>query len=242
MKPFIVDYHGVGIVDKVPYIRLDNLLLKRQRHRLSVMDIKLGTRSFHESTGNDERKLSYVRYIHELDPSHQFAADDLANGITFDAYRQLVNDYSTSARLGYRIEGVSRYSANGGSTCEKTDGDWLKKTIRTDQQIEAFFASFFTSRREGLIAVLEQLKTLRDRLSQSEWFYQHELICTSLLIVLADNGHTVKLIDFGKARKHTNKRIHHDRHWSRGSNEDGVLIGLDNLINMWSGVLLSVSE
>ena len=198
------------------------------------MDIKLGTRSFHESTGNDERKVSYVRYIHELDPSHQFTESDLANGITFDSYRQLVNDYSTSARLGYRIEGVSRYSSSG--TCEKTDGDWLKKRIRTDQEIESFFASFFASSHHH--QVLEQLKALRNALSRSEWFYQHELICSSLLIIIAENNEldTLKMIDFGKARKHSNKRIHHDRHWTRGSNEDGVLIGLDNLISMWSGL------
>ena len=74
---------------------------------------------------------------------------------------------------------------------------------------------------------------------KSEWFFQHEMICTSLLIILSDNGNTLKMIDFGKTKKHTNKRINHDRKWTRGTNEDGFLIGLDNLIGAWSGLNIS---
>ena len=256
MSEFIAGYHGVGIVDKIPYIRLDNLLLKKIRAQ--VLDIKIGTRSFHESTENNERKTSYVHYVLDLDPTHTFNQHDLVNGITFDEYRQIINDFTTSARLGFRIEGLSLYNANG--TCEKLDGDYFKKTVRTNEDIDAFFGTFFMGRRDGYGKVLADLKRLKTALSErkvstfgyflfsrtkistqfkSEWFFQHEMICTSLLIILSDNGNTLKMIDFGKTKKHTNKRINHDRKWTRGTNEDGFLIGLNNLIGAWSGLNIS---
>ena len=90
---FIAGYHGVGIVDKKPYIRLglgrpqissldyqidthpslDNLLYKKSRAQ--VLDIKIGTRSFYESTDSTERKLSYVSYLADLDPSYSKVYD-----------------------------------------------------------------------------------------------------------------------------------------------------------------------
>ena len=162
LSQFIAGYHGVGIVDKVPYIRLDNLLLRKERAQ--VLDIKIGTRSFHESTENNERKTSYVQYVLGLDPTHSFNQFDLVNGITFDEYRQIINDFTTSARLGFRIEGLSLYNANG--TCEKLDGDYFKKTIRTDEDIDAFFETFFMGRREGYRNVLDNLKRLKSTLSE----------------------------------------------------------------------------
>ena len=82
-------------------------------------------------------------------------------------------------------------------------------------------------------------RRLTQKTPKSEWFFQHEMICTSLLVILSDNGHILKMIDFGKTKKHSSKRISHNKKWTRGSNEDGFLIGLENLISVWSGLNIS---
>ena len=53
---------------------LDNLLYKK--NRAQVLDIKIGTRSFYESTESTERKLSYVSYLANLDPSYSKVYDE----------------------------------------------------------------------------------------------------------------------------------------------------------------------
>ena len=54
------------------------------------------------------------------------------------------------------ILGISKYSSNG--TCEKIDGDYLKKSVRSDAEITSIFEDYFTGRREGYSKVLSDLK------------------------------------------------------------------------------------
>lgn len=46
------------------------------------------------------------------------------------------------------------------------------------------------------------------------------------------------MIDFGKTRPLAPAmEIRHDRVWTRGSHEDGYLIGLDNLISLFEQII-----
>lgn len=46
------------------------------------------------------------------------------------------------------------------------------------------------------------------------------------------------MIDFGKTRiLPDNVRITHSKAWTRGSHEDGYLVGLDNLISLFSQIV-----
>ena len=54
------------------------------------------------------------------------------------------------------MKGISKYNSNG--TCEKIDGDYLKRSVRSDAEIGAIFEDYFTGRREGYLKVLTDLK------------------------------------------------------------------------------------
>ena len=62
------------------------------------------------------------------DPTHVFSESELKFGITFDEYRQFINDFTTSKALGFRIEGVSYYNKG---LVEKVDGDILKVLLHS---------------------------------------------------------------------------------------------------------------
>lgn len=74
----------------------------------------------------------------------------------------------------------------------------------------------------------------------NDFFIVHffQLIGSSLLFIHDTKGRVgVWLIDFGKTVALPNgTSIDHKSPWSLGNHEDGYLIGLDNLIKIWSDV------
>jgi len=83
---------------------------------------------------------------------------------------------------------------------------------------------------------LQRLKEIKQVLFESSFFQNHELIGSSLLFVHDAKGKAgVWLIDFGKTVPLTNGTvIDHKSPWSLGNHEDGYLIGLENIINIFS--------
>ena len=65
-----------------------------------------------------------------------------------------------------------------------------------------------------------------------------QLIGSSLLFVYDSSGLTnINLIDFGKTTPlPPGVSITHDSEWVEGNHEDGYLLGLDNLIQLWQGL------
>lgn len=50
--------------------------------------------------------MIYLEDALSFDPNHSdFTEDELKNGINFDTYRKFVNNFTSSASLGFRIEG-----------------------------------------------------------------------------------------------------------------------------------------
>ena len=82
---------------------------------------------------------------------------------------------------------------------------------------------------------MERLKEIKKALSESAFFQNHELIGSSLLFVHDAKGKVgVWLIDFGKTVPLTNGTvIDHKSPWSLGNHEDGYLIGLENIMNIF---------
>ena len=65
-----------------------------------------------------------------------------------------------------------------------------------------------------------------------------QVIGSSLLYVHDWKGKTgVWLIDFGKTKQlPENMTLTHRSKWSEGNREDGYLIGLDNMIEIWANI------
>eukprot|EP00056_Hartaetosiga_gracilis_P008490 m.121482 g.121482 ORF g.121482 m.121482 type:complete len:461 (+) comp12921_c7_seq22:40-1422(+) len=93
------------------------------------------------------------------------------------------------------------------------------------------------SRKSVLMGLLTKLKKLKSCLKASSFFKTHELIGSSLLFIYDKNGKTgVYMIDFGKTSR-CEHELRHDVRWQFGTQEDGYLIGLNNLILQFNELL-----
>lgn len=85
---------------------------------------------------------------------------------------------------------------------------------------------------------IQRLKAIRATLLQSEFFRCHEVIGSSLLFVHDKNHASVWLIDFAKTIPlPTDVDISHFNEWIVGNHEDGYLIGINNLIELFEELL-----
>jgi 1D-myo-inositol-triphosphate 3-kinase len=84
------------------------------------------------------------------------------------------------------------------------------------------------------------LVNLKEALENSNFFYSHELIGSSLLFVHDSKKASVGvwMIDFGKTRElPKGVKITHRDAWVEGNHEDGYLVGIQNLIDLFSELL-----
>lgn len=90
------------------------------------------------------------------------------------------------------------------------------------------FRSFFQAK------YIQRLKAIRATLECSDFFSTHEVIGSSLLFVHDRIQASVWLIDFAKTVVLPNNiKIDHGSIWSVGNHEDGYLIGINNLIDIF---------
>lgn len=85
---------------------------------------------------------------------------------------------------------------------------------------------------------IQRLKAIRATLECSEFFRTHEVIGSSLLFVHDRHLASVWLIDFAKTitlPEHVH--IDHNSQWKVGNHEDGYLIGINNLIEIFNELL-----
>lgn len=84
---------------------------------------------------------------------------------------------------------------------------------------------------------MQRLKAIRATLEHSEFFNGHEIIGSSLLF-LHDRKHaSCWLIDFAKTGPVPDGiAITHKKNWEVGNHEDGYLIGLNNIIDLFTEV------
>ena len=85
---------------------------------------------------------------------------------------------------------------------------------------------------------LQRLKAIREALKESPFFSSHEVIGSSLLFVHDSRNAGIWMIDFAKTLPlppHL-QHIRHDVDWQVGNHEDGYLIGVSNLINIFEEI------
>lgn len=81
---------------------------------------------------------------------------------------------------------------------------------------------------------IHRLKAIRATLECSDFFSTHEVIGSSLLFVHDKRQASIWLIDFAKTVILPNDTtIDHHSKWSVGNHEDGYLIGINNLIEIF---------
>uniref|UniRef100_A0A803SWT3 Kinase n=1 Tax=Anolis carolinensis TaxID=28377 RepID=A0A803SWT3_ANOCA len=226
-------FHGVVERDGESYIQLDDLLVNFEGP--CVMDCKMGIRTYleEELTKAREkpklRKDMYKKMI-DVDPLAPTAEENTQHAVTKPRYMQWRETISSSANLGFRIEGI-----------KKADGSCNTnfKTTKTWEQVFQVFMEFIKEDTAILKKYLRRLYEIRGILESSEFFRRHEVIGSSLLFVHDDSGHAnVWLIDFGKTTLLSDgQTLDHRIAWEEGNREDGYLFGLDNLIDILASIL-----
>ena len=168
------------------------------------------------------RKDMYEKMV-AVDPNAPTEEEHRLKGMTKPRYMVWRETISSTATLGFRIEGI------------KKDGTSSKdfKTTSTKAQVVDCFANFLQGYPHALPMYLKRLDKIRQALEHSSFFRQHELIGSSLLFVHDDKKANVWLIDFGKTVPvPENLEIDHKSAWEVGNHEDGYLIGLDCILTI----------
>lgn len=233
LRPYVPEYKGQVNSDdgESTYIQLQDLL--SDFYQPCVMDCKIGVRTYLEeelSKAKEKPKLRKDMYekMIQIDQNAPTEEEHRAKGVTKPRYMVWRETISSTSTLGFRIEGI-----------KKSDGTSSKdfKTTKSREQIGEAFREFAEGFPHALPKYIQRLKAIRATLGFSEFFKRHEVIGSSLLFVHDRHHASVWLIDFAKTVVLPETvSIGHDRKWKVGNHEDGYLIGINNLIDIFTEV------
>ncbi|KXJ72383.1 hypothetical protein RP20_CCG018192 [Aedes albopictus] len=228
LRPYVPEYKGHVNSDDATYIQLQDLLT--DFYQPCVMDCKIGVRTYLEeelSKAKEKPKLRKDMYekMIQIDPNAPTEEEHRAKGVTKPRYMVWRETISSTSTLGFRIEGI-----------KKSDGTSSKdfKTTKSREQIIEAFREFTDGFPHAMPKYIQRLKAIRATLSYSDFFKRHEVIGSSLLFVHDRHNASVWLIDFAKTVTLPDKvDITHENKWKVGNHEDGYLIGINNLIDIF---------
>ena len=107
-----------------------------------------------------------------------------------------------------------------------------------DSQVTEALKRFVENYPHVVPKYLQRLKAIRATLKASPFFATHEVVGSSLLFVHDAKNAGVWMIDFAKTLplpQHL-PSIQHDADWQVGNHEDGYLIGVNNLIDIFEDI------
>nr|XP_020459476.1 inositol-trisphosphate 3-kinase B isoform X2 [Monopterus albus] len=230
LRPYVPGYHGDVEKDGQKYNQMEDLLAEFDYP--CVMDCKMGVRTYLEEELTKARKKPsprpdmYQKMI-EVDPGAPTSEENDKKAVTKPRYMQWRETISSTATLGFRIEGVKKEDGTVNRDFKKT---------KTREQVTAAFYDFVKGNKDILNGYLTRLKEIRDTLEISPFFKIHEVIGSSLLFVHDSKGRAkVWMIDFGKTTPLPDgEELTHRASWVEGNREDGYLFGLDSLVDIIS--------
>ncbi|XP_018560881.1 uncharacterized protein LOC108903259 isoform X2 [Anoplophora glabripennis] len=234
LRPYVPEYKGIITSDdkECSYIQLQDLL--GDFVSPCVMDCKIGVRTYLEeelAKAKEKPKLRKDMYekMCQIDQNAPTDEEHKMKGVTKPRYMVWRETISSTATLGFRIEGIR--SADGTSSKDF-------KTTKTKDQIIAAFEKFTDGFPHAIPKYIQRLKAIKATLETSEFFSTHEVIGSSLLFVHDRYNANVWLIDFAKTIVLPEDiTITHSSKWKVGNHEDGYLIGVNNLIKIFMTML-----
>uniref|UniRef100_A0A1Y1MEN4 Kinase n=1 Tax=Photinus pyralis TaxID=7054 RepID=A0A1Y1MEN4_PHOPY len=234
LRPYVPEYKGQVTSEDgdCSYIQLQDLL--GDFNSPCVMDCKIGVRTYLEeelakAKENPKlRKDMYEKMI-QIDPNAPTEEEHRLKAVTKPRYMVWRETISSTATLGFRIEGI-----------RKSDGSSSKdfKTTKTREQVIQAFSEFTDTCSHSIPKYIQRLQAIKATLENSEFFNSHEIIGSSLLFVHDRYNANVWLIDFAKSLLLPNEiKIDHNSCWKVGNHEDGYLIGINNIISIFVTLL-----
>ncbi|KAK3506759.1 hypothetical protein QTP70_023929 [Hemibagrus guttatus] len=237
LKPYVPAYHGDVEKDGEKYNQMEDLLAEFET--ACVMDCKMGVRTYLEEELTKARKKPTLRpdmyqKMIEVDEDAPTPEEREQKAVTKPRYMQWRETISSTATLGFRIEGIKKEDGTINRDFKKT---------KTREQLTEAFQDFLKGNRNILAKYLSRLQEIKDTLEISPFFKTHEVIGSSLLFV-HDKHEKAKvwMIDFGKTTPLPEGQVlNHRTPWVEGNREDGYLYGLDHLIDILSSMAMSNS-
>ncbi|EDQ92745.1 uncharacterized protein MONBRDRAFT_30714 [Monosiga brevicollis MX1] len=230
LQLFVPAYDGVIMTNGKGYLKLQNLVAGCSH--ANIMDVKMGVRTFLEAdVARSKPRLDLLNKLVAIDPEEP-TEEEKQVGITKMRYMQFREQLSSSAALGFRIEGIHRHG-------EAEETKFNYKTLKDREDIVerlGYFVQGCGAIREGYV---RRLRELRAALLASDWFRHTEIIGSSLLFVHDGNlPGGAWMIDFAKTCYRPGEPVDHGVQWEPdcGSREDGYILGLDNLIECFQSV------
>lgn len=189
-----------------------------------VMDIKMGCRTFLESeVSNKTLRTDLYQKMVAVDSNAPTAEEHEAKAITKLRYMLFRETMSSSHSKGFRIEALR---LRGRSPVKDL------KTVRTSEQIAHTIEQFVGNRRAVHKELIKRLKSMRNIMEKSNFFQRHEIVGSSIFMIYDDDKVGVWLIDFAKSRAlPVEVQVTHRKEWIPGNREEGLLKGMDELID-----------
>ncbi|XP_022919014.2 uncharacterized protein [Onthophagus taurus] len=234
LRPYVPEFRGLVASDdgECSYIQLQDLLSDFVSP--CVMDCKIGVRTYLEeelAKAKEKPKLRKDMYekMCQIDKNAPTEEEHRLKGVTKPRYMVWRETISSTATLGFRIEGLRR--ADGASSKDF-------KTTKTKEQIIKAFRNFTDGFPHAIPKYIQRLKAIKATLESSPFFAEHEVIGSSLLFVHDRTNANIWLIDFAKTvTLPENIEITHNSKWVVGNHEDGYLVGVNNLISIFMTML-----
>uniref|UniRef100_UPI003AAE808B uncharacterized protein itpkb isoform X2 n=1 Tax=Centroberyx gerrardi TaxID=166262 RepID=UPI003AAE808B len=233
LRPYVPGYHGDVEKDGQKYNQMEDLLAEFDFP--CVMDCKMGVRTYLEEELTKARKKPSLRpdmyqKMIEVDPVAPTPEEHEQQAVTKPRYMQWRETISSTATLGFRIEGIKKEDGTVNRDFKKT---------KTRDQVTTAFHDFVKGNNDILNGYRSRLKDIRDTLEISPFFKTHEVIGSSLLFVHDNKGRAkVWMIDFGKTTPlPAGEELTHRASWVEGNREDGYLFGLDSLLDIISSTV-----
>eukprot|EP00930_Biecheleria_cincta_P029050 TRINITY_DN20213_c0_g1_i1.p1 TRINITY_DN20213_c0_g1~~TRINITY_DN20213_c0_g1_i1.p1 ORF type:complete len:409 (+),score=74.20 TRINITY_DN20213_c0_g1_i1:111-1337(+) len=256
LQPFTAQCFGKVINDGgIEFLKLSNLLSDFQRGP-HVMDCKIGVRSFTEEEVNNTKPRSdlYQRLV-SLDSTYTSESENEAGACTKFRWMSFNDDFTTLRSLGFRIDGIANSSEGKVAKAVLHEARCLPKiaNIIIDEFLpninnsEGFDADLETQLRQREIgmrlsvvdSVIEQLEELLKLLRTSSFVAMHSIVGSSLLFAVDAHGTHARvfLIDLAKVTPlPAGCAITHSSPWEPGNHEDGLFVGVQNMIHCWENV------
>jgi 1D-myo-inositol-triphosphate 3-kinase len=211
-----------------------------------LMDVKMGMRTFPDSISKSDATPRKDLLDKLLKVSADAASEEerRAGGVTKQRYLRFRDEASSTATLGFRVDAVLMPPELDGDAPDVSE----LRLVATREQVSDVVVKYMQGRRELLLSFSQQLRDLRSTLEGCEVFRTHAFIRSSLLFVYdgATNKASIRMIDLARVSQPTkadggHMSLDHRATWEPGNHEDGYLTGIDNMIEVFEGLLSAQS-
>ncbi|KAI1703992.1 inositol polyphosphate kinase domain-containing protein [Ditylenchus destructor] len=218
LKNFVPQYYRCEKHNGTSYVVLKDVSFDFPVSRRTLLDIKMGTRTFSVMETSVKKRTDLYEKIKNVDAG-SLTSDEHADGaVTKKRYMSFRDMQSSSASLGFRLEGTRLPGQN------VTKG--YERLHARDQVQEVLLRH--VGNRVILAQLCTKLRKLKIAIEESNFFKTHEVIGNSILVVHDGVRCGLWLIDFANTlRLNASDSLDH-----RAESSDGYLKGMDELISV----------